>query len=164
MIVKTKKKKTLPELLDKLDFSVDTVAAAAMEQPRLFENAADYRVGRMERRILEESKLDVTRSSAAIKLRDEARKSGDKLTEAMVTELLNVDANVQESNNALGEAEAKEEYAKLLLEAYRMRRDSLRIVSDLLNAQMSASQAFESVSRNMDKMRSKLRDKYPGGE
>jgi hypothetical protein len=64
----------------------------------------------------------------------------------------------------VGRAEADEEFAKSLLEAYRMRHQCLRLASDLFYADISAGRAAESSVSRLTRARQDLRSRYPGRE
>ncbi len=155
--------KVINALLKKLDFSPENAMGANLEQPQLFEKAAEYRVGKMRKRIQAEAEKDRVRADVRLKLRKRHAESGDKMTEKYLDDLMDRNPLIREANRVFGEAEVEEEYAKLLLEVYRMRRDILRNVGELLNSQMSAHRAQELGKGKLAELSEKLRNKYPGG-
>jgi hypothetical protein len=56
-----------------------------------------------------------------------------------------------------------DEYSKLVVEAFRMRRDSLRIVGDLVRDEISIVRAVEQSAEKVQETRRKLKERFPGG-
>jgi len=55
-----------------------------------------------------------------------------------------------------------DEYSKLIVEAFRMRRDCLRIIGDLTRDDLSLQRASEESTEKMRETRRKLKEKFPG--
>lgn len=154
----------LERLLRKLDFSAETVAEAATEQPRLFFEAAEYRVDKMRQYLQLEMDVARIRADRSLAERKHARDNEQRITEGNLAELLTVNPKVIELQNQLAEAEANNEYAKLLLEAYRHRRDCLSVVERLTGAERAMQKLVDANLEEMRKVRRNLEGKYPGGQ
>ena len=148
-------------LLDRLDFSVEGVVDASREQPMLFMQAASYRAQTMRDRIAAESALSLVRSEKGSKFRASRKEIGDKVTEGQVTERLSLDKAVIQASERLSEALVGEEFAKLLLEGYRMRRDALKIAADVASTEVYISKMSLGEATEMSKIKRRLQDKYP---
>ena len=152
----------LAELLRALDFSEEEVVDASKQQPVLFMEAARYRAQTMRRRMEAEAALSVLRAGRASRFRADKREIGDKVTEGQVSEKLNLDRKVIAGAARLATAQVEEEYAKLLMEGYRMRRDALKITADVIGAEVYISKMNSGETTELAKIKSKLMSKYPG--
>lgn len=125
----------LKTVLNSLDFLETDVIQAAVSQPKLFREAARFRVAKMRDVSRAKAQYETIRSDAALKLR--RKKETDKgLTEGAIKDRVDSNPDVLKAHAKLQRAYEAEEFAKLLLEAYRMRRDSLRIVTEANGAEV----------------------------
>ena len=147
-----------------LEFLPEDILNAAAEQPRLFMDAVEYRVQRMDRRIQAEAAMKHMQAERSLEIREEQAASADRITENKITAMLATDVDLQQTVQAFNQEERGEEYAKLLLEAYRMRRDCLRIISNLTRDEMSLQRAAEANAEKIASTRQRLRDKFPGSQ
>ncbi len=159
----TESKGNLDRLLGKLAFQPEDILMAAAEQPELFRKAVDYRISRFGDRIGAKARLEEGWASRSLKIRKDYRNEGDKLTEANLGDLLRADPAMQVLQAEMDKAEIADEYAKLLLEAYRMRRDSLRVVADMASSGIMKLDLSEAAMARLKDAKAKLRAKYPGG-
>jgi predicted O-linked N-acetylglucosamine transferase (SPINDLY family) len=150
----------LEKLLEKLAYTVETVQEAAVEQAVSFEAAANYRVDHMRRRMALEMELERLRAEIELAIRKQAAEIGEKPTEGAIKARLAVHKLIQRAENDLRAAEAMEEYAKLLLEAYRHRRDSLEVVGQLSGAERAMARIVEDAQRQSLSDQRALTDKY----
>ena len=144
---------------NKLAYTVETVLSAAVEQAVLFGAAANYRVVKMRARAAAEIELERIRADVELTIRKQARDTDEKVTEGHIKALLTANKTVQYQQNRVAEAEAEDEYAKLLLEAYRHRRDSLEVVGQQSGAERAMSRMVE---EGLQESRRELREKYRG--
>lgn len=149
-------------LLDSLDFSDEDVVEAAKKQAKLFLEAARFRVRKMRERIGAEAKYKALQASKGAKYRKSLATTGARVTEGQISERVTANAEVKRALEAFQEAQEVEEFSKLLLEAYRMRRDSAKVVAELIGAEIYISKLGLGQTTEMDKMRKRLEDKYPG--
>lgn len=152
-------------LLNKLDFSVEEVSRAAQEQPKLFLTACRFRIQRMRRRSSAEARLESKRAEIGLRIRQKYRSTGDKITEAQLASMILRNSEVGELRERFSRAEEEEEFCKLLLEAFRMRRDAVRIVSEQALAEMNLGTRAAGMVRETEDLRSlryRLSRKYPG--
>lgn len=150
----------LQSLLDALDLTPETVLKAAGEQPVLFMDAARYRVGRMERRVRAKAVLETGKAECALRMRREAEDNGEKITEGKIGNLIDADAVIITLRANYEDAEVEDEFSKLLLEAFRVRRDCIRVISDLTGAERAIESLRTKETVELDKARRKARDKY----
>lgn len=155
-------KADIQRLLDGLSFTVEGAVEAALEAAMLFEKAASYRVEKMRLRAAAEMALEQIRAELELLYRKEAAEEGDKITEKNVNAKLAIDPKVQTAQVWLDNHLADEEYAKLLLEAYRMRRDSMKAVVDLTGAERSLQALAEKSTEKLEQTLQILKQKYPG--
>lgn len=149
-------------LLNHMDFVPDDVVSAAAKNAVYFVEAIKYRLECMELNV--QAKMDHKRINAerALQLRQEFRDNGDKLTEDHLKALLVMDSEVSRVTRELERAEVFDEYSKLVVEGFRMRRDCLRIVSDMTRNEMGIGRALDSQAEDMSSLRRGLAEKFPG--
>lgn len=152
----------LEDLLARLDFSPEAVVTAAAEQPILFLKAARYRVTRMRNRLQAAMQCEEVRADKAMALRSNARSSGERITEGAIAELLTVSPAVKNAQDVANTATEEEEFAKLLLEAFRHRRDCLKVIGDLTGAERAVRMLHEASTEKLQQSRRALEGKYPG--
>lgn len=151
------------ELLDGLQFSGEALERAALEQAPLFVKAASFRVQAMAKRFQFESAVKVLEATLSERLRTEADESGARIVQAEVQAAQQLDSSCSAARKQLQEAELEEEFAKLLLEGYRMRRDSMRIISEQRAVEGRVLQlpraTEDSVRERLKSVRSRLKDR-----
>ena len=124
----------LKSLIRQLDFDEEDLPSAILKQPSLFLEASRYRVQRMRKRFQAEAIYEKERVEAALAIRRKKRKT--KITEAYIKDL--VARRLEEPQERIDNARELEEFAKLLLDAYRYRKDACKILSELLGAEATA--------------------------
>jgi hypothetical protein len=155
----------LQALLKKLDFADDNVEQASLEQAKLFVGVSSIRIQKMRARQKYASMVEVKKAALGLRFRKEAREEGEKLTEAHISARMARDKKLRALEDRLAQAEAEEEFAKLLVEAFRMRRDALRIIGDHRNNEALALRSGIGRTKLMEDVtnaRERLRKKYPG--
>lgn len=156
-----RKKVNIFRLLKQLDFSDEEVVYASKSQPKLFVEAIRFRVQMMRDRTEIESQLSLAKSKKSAKFRALLKERGERATEGQVQERMGADPEIVSLTAQLNSAEQAEEYAKLLLEAFRMRRDALKVVADVIGAELFISKR-EFGTTELQKMKRSLEAKYPG--
>jgi len=151
------------ELIHRLAFSQDNVMSAAAEQPVLFFQAAEYRIAIYRKYQSAKQEFGTVKAAVSLSIRQEFADKGEKTTEGAIEARTLLDENVNIAQHALQEAEAEEEASKLMLEAYRMRRDSLKVMMEWRGADLRAQQAQEFGSAAFNETRSNLERRYPKG-
>lgn len=153
----------LANLVKSLDFTDEETAEAARVQPKLFLLASIYRVQKMRRRQMLESKLKLLRSQCAKKIRQYMTEVGERATDKMVEERLTRNREIAELTLRVEKAITREEFAKMLQESYRQRGSSLKIVAELVGAEVYVSRRMEGAGdTELERIRKKLGEKYPG--
>lgn len=152
------------ELLEEIGFSTDNVVGAAAVQPGLYVRAINFRYLAMRRRSAAKMAMEQMEAEVAQTLRREALADDRKITEAIIREGVVLDPDVAEKTRAFSDADEMDEYAKLVVEAFRMRRDCLRIVGDLTRDEMSLARAAEAGAEKLSATRQRLKERFPGGE
>ncbi len=157
------KRRTVAELLGKIDFSPDNVIEAAAVNSVLFVDAIDYRRECLSKRNAAKMVMEQIQAGKDLNMRREARALGDKITERHIETSLLLDPDVADAMRLYDEAEELDEYSKLVVEAFRMRRDCLKIVGELMRGELSAQAAVEAGMEKMESSRRKLRERFPEG-
>lgn len=145
----------LEDLLARLYFPEEEIQQAVLEQAKLFLAAADYRVKKMKSRQDAAYALDRLRAGYSLQVRKKfaAANVGGKrnVTEGQIKDTLERVEAINSAQEALGSAEALEEWSKLVLEAYRQRRDVLKILAQFAFVEDN----FRLGHRDMDKLKEK---------
>jgi hypothetical protein len=118
------------ELISKLAFAEATATFAASEQPFLFVKAARTRVQTMRRAMKARAALEQVEADTGLNIRDELFSTGQKITEAAVAARVVVSEAVINAQRVVRASDAEEELGKLIVEAYRHRRDSIRVIAE----------------------------------
>jgi hypothetical protein len=118
------------ELLSSLSFREELVQVAAAHQPTLFVKAARLRVQCMRDRARADAQLDETKAESQARVREHLAQSGQKITIDAVADGATLDPAVQKMRATLRAAEAREEMGKLMLEAFRHRRDAIKVIAE----------------------------------
>ncbi len=150
----------LPTLIDALEFTDETVASAAELQPKLFLEAGRFRVQKMRKKNQAEAAHALLLSEKALKTREKFKNDGEKVTEANIKEKLGRDRELLDAAKLCSSSEESEEYARLLVEAYRQRSSSLKVVADLMNSEARV-RSLDS-GPEIKKLKEKLKSKYKG--
>lgn len=151
------------KLLSELDFSPESVIHTATRSARLFMDAAEYRIQCLRERNRTDRVADQTRADKALKLRGQAQALGEKLTEEGLKQMLLIEPSIIKAVEARDTAEEMDEWAKLLLEAFRMRDHDLEIIGRITGSEIAYSKALEAQAENQNTIRKNLKKKYPGG-
>lgn len=160
----TPRRSPVLELLDKLAFSSDDVIGAEEQTPLLFREAIDLRYQTLDAKFAAKRAWEVKQAERSLAIRQEAKAAGEKMTEGLVDAMLLLDPEVAPLAAERDRAEAADEYLKLVVEAFRIRRDSLDVIGYLVRGEMSVQRAVEANAEKVRVTRDKLRNKYPGGE
>jgi hypothetical protein len=137
-------------LIERLALVDEDILAEAAKQPILFIDAARYRVAAMRRRAQAVAELDSKRSRIALTIRARRDGSGEKkFTEAALKEKVESQTVIRDLRAATERAYESEELAKLILEAYRMRRDGIRVIAETQIAEgMRGSKEIERIEQS----------------
>lgn len=149
-------------LLNQMDFSPDNVVDAAAVNPVLFVRAIKYRLQCLEEKVRLERSLKRLSAETELAIRSEAKSNDDKITENHIRAKLLLDEDVSEAIKLSEEAEVYDEYSKLVVEGFRMRRDCLKIVSDMTRDEMRVGRALDDASETISNNRKKLEERFPG--
>lgn len=148
-------------LLDQIEFSPENVVQATAVNSVLFKQSLDYRLERM----LEKSRVDMNnkrvRAETELSIREKAKQRGEKITESHISSLLIIHPLIVTSDDELENAKTYDEYSKLVVEAFRMRRDCLKIVAEVMRTEFSIGRSAELESEALGEIRRNLKTKYP---
>jgi len=143
---------SVTDLVGRLAFAQEETQQAALEQAKLFMAAATYRVHRMKGRQEAEAKLDDVRTDKSIRLRVKHAGGAKKgFTEKFLAELVDRDPSVRQARDEALEARRKEEWAKLLLDAYEHRRSTIKILTQFAYIE----DTFRPGGEELEKMKAK---------
>jgi hypothetical protein len=149
-------------LLEKIDFSPDNVVQAAAENSVLFVTAIDYRLQCLENKTAAKMAWEKIRAEKELKIREDARANGNKLTEGNIDALLLTNTIVEDFAKKLARTETLDIYSQLVVEAFRMRRDCLRIVENMVQSEYSMGRSIEAAAEKTKESRRRLKDRFPG--
>lgn len=122
-------------LIERLGIVEENILQEAALQPQRFVDAAKYRVAKMRKVSAASAAVDYKKSKLALQIRANKDAEGTKPTEGYIRERIEASQHIVALRVELEKAYAEEEFAKLLLEAYRMRRDAIRVMADYQNMQ-----------------------------
>jgi hypothetical protein len=119
------------QLIRSLAVIDENIRAEAIAQATLFIEASRYRVECMRVRMQAEAEFEAFSSKRWLVIREKkSQVSKERITNDQIKSQLQIGSNYRRLKAAVNRAEAEEEFSKLLLEAYRMRRDALKILAD----------------------------------
>lgn len=152
------------KLLRHLDFEEAQAVAAAQEQPRLFYEAARLKAECTRKRLQCKNALQVLIAELTLEIRNDLIAAGERPSGPLVKARVLTHKKFAKAQADLELAMEMEEDAKLLVNAYRHRRDAIRAVVDQNRAEFGANsrRVLEEIDR--DDLRRRLRAKYPGME
>jgi cob(I)alamin adenosyltransferase len=152
----------LADLMHNLNFSDEQTAEAAQIQPHLFMLAATFSVQKQKRRLRYEAKLKLVRSELAKKIRNELAELGQRVTDKQVEETIIRKKEVIKLEAKLDNCIVEEQTGKLLIEALRARSASLKIVSELIGAEVYVARKMGDGDNEFAEIKKRLKEKYPG--
>lgn len=150
----------MEELIGKLSFSPETIIEAAMEQPSLFAEMSGLRAEAMREAARAKWDHELSCSEVANAFRHEDAETGFKTTENNIAERVRLEPAIAIAVGKKNETEALEEQSRLLIDAFRMRRDCLRIIADLAGLGIGAEAAASDAMNKLGKVRQQLAAKY----
>ena len=156
-------------LIGKLPLVDENILAEAAKQPILFIEAARYRVTAMRVRAKAVAELEARKSTLALRIRAK-KTSARSITENAIKETVESQKSVIALRDRVEKAYALEEFSKLILEAYRQRRDAIRIIGETQIAEgIRGSHEVDRLEQSR-KLRNRARDleerrrRVPDGE
>jgi len=155
----------LSGLIEKLEFTEENIIVANREQSALFLEASRYRVKKMRSRIQAEAQLDAEKAQASIFFRSKKKTSKVNITEGHIKDKVAVDSDVHEARQKYDKAQVYEEWARLLLEAYRQRGHAIKTLAELLGAEANAQARVarkDLEQAGFENLRESVRKRYPG--
>lgn len=160
----------LDRLLKRLDITGATLSDAAMTQGRLYMEASRFYVRNLQRNLRYKSLLKARMAERAQYFRKRlkaARQAAGKkdATESEVKELVSLSPSVQKLEVLQEKAQIATEWAELLLEAYKMRRDAIRTLVEIMGDEARSDlriQKEQEEREELQKVQDELHRKYPG--
>ena len=147
------------KLVDRLQFSMDTLELAAMEQPKLYLRAGRFRAQSILRMSKLRRRLQSISGEKSLKIRQ--KRSG--LTETAIKGRLTLDPEVSHAQRKYDEAEVLDEFAKQLSEAYKERLMAIGMLVKLTASEISSElrsvkgkAAVEMMDKRMEHLRKRL--------
>lgn len=147
------------KILKELDISQETLSQAALTQGRLYMEAARFYVQAIKNAAQAKARLEERKADRA----QYFRKRGMKKTEGQVKELVALSPSVKKLQIKCIEADEKEQYGKLLLEALKMRRDAIRILSEVVEDEARSELRLmkeKKAKRELQEVKNRLSHKY----
>jgi hypothetical protein len=149
----------LQELIGGIDFEDEEILNASKAQGNLFLQASRLYIQKMRLRTSREAKLKEVTSIHSLRIRNRLQESGARVTEGHVTAKLEQLPRIKRAKERLERAKLHEEFCKLLLEAFRMRRDVLKIVGNLIGAEVYIAREATGHA-SLEKVKKKLEKRY----
>lgn len=136
------------ELIRRLAIVDQDILSEAAKQPQLFMDAAAYRVAAMRKRARAVAEIEQKRAHLVLRKRAEKDEMGRKVTEGEIKASVEATKIIAELRDQVDRAYEVEEMAKLILEAYRMRRDAIRVIAEAENlGLMRGSKELENIEQ-----------------
>lgn len=148
---------SIQRLLDNLQISEEEVHLAAAKQASLYFEASRLRTRSARLHKKAEMEAEAIRSRLVLSVRDSLLAKGERPTDSLVKAHLTLVPEYQEAMKRVRLAEEKAEASKLLLEAYRHRRDALKIYLEQNRAEVGHLR-----NPMPPAIRKRLQAKYPG--
>lgn len=126
-------KLTFASVVAELPIVDENILNEAAKQPEKFMRAARYRVSKLRRKNVANAALEGRRLYLAMRARARGAVAGERMTEGAVKEIVESSKSVKRLRAKHDRATEWEELAKHLLEAYRHRRDSIRVIGEAQN-------------------------------
>ena len=146
-------------LIDKLSFDLEQLEEASMDQPRLRLKAGRLQVQMMLRKAQLKRELAALIGKKSIHIR---HKHGNNYTATAIKNELGYDREVKHAQRQLDEAEALEEYAKDLTEAFKERSMAILNLRSLRVSEMGSELRSVKGQSEVNELRqkaSKMRDR-----
>lgn len=155
----------LAALFEQIDFEDEDILNASKIQSNLFLQAGRLYIQSMRKRVAAEAKLKMLTSRYSLRIRKELSEdaSGGRVTEGHVAARLMRKPRILEATRKFDMRREHEEFCKLLLESFRMRRDTLKIVGNLIGAEVYIARE-NSGHQALKDVKDKLRKRYPREE
>lgn len=153
----------ISDLLARVEFSPDNVVAESASHAMLFMKAINYRMEALRARNKAKAAYENRRAELSLSMRAKAREEGERLTEGNLDDALSGKSVLRKLRATYTEADEFDEYSKLLLELFRMRRDALRIVGDLTTSERGLQKYLEASQVELKGAKNKLEKKYSKG-
>lgn len=151
------------ELLDLVPFTAETVMDAVVGNTALYVAAIRFRLQCLEKASDAKRAWEQARAEADLEIRQDARDTGEKITEGLIAAKLLVDDDVSKLAKEHQRAEVYDEYSKLIVRVFEMRRDMLQTTASLANREYPISKMAEQAAGAMSEERRKLHKRFPGG-
>lgn len=148
-------------LLDHLSFAEEGAVAAAAEQADLYFKATKVLTQASMRHVQMVRRLAILEATLLVKFRQEAVLRGEKLPAGILHAMVLAHPDYLQARLKVEHALEEELTAKMLVEAYRQRRDAIKIVGDQNRAEFGAIRKVNDLDRLRD-LREQLKKKYPG--
>ena len=117
-------------LIKRLPLVDENILAEAALQPLRFVDSARFRVVAMKQRAQAAAELEYKRSRLGQIIRARGAEAGERITDKSCNERVEQHSQIREMRDKLDRALEVEEFARLIMEAYRMRRDAIRVIAE----------------------------------
>ena len=148
---------TAEQIIATLAIVDENILSEAARQAVVFIDAARYRVSKM--KAVSEAKIALEQGEAetALRIRTKRAQAGDKVTEAYIKQRVVMSPRCQELRTAVALAERQDELAKLILEAFRMRRDAIKIIAEAQGYEAAREEGIATREAQERKLRKEAR-------
>jgi hypothetical protein len=148
-------------LLDLVPFSPEEVVDAGCGNTALYVDAIRYRLRCLETASNAKRIWETACAEKDLQLRQQARAAGEKITEGYIDAKILLDKKIARLAEEHEQAEVYDEYSKLIVKVFEMRRDMLHTVSQMVCREYPAVKMAEQAADRMEVERRKLRKRFP---
>jgi hypothetical protein len=156
-----RKENDVSALLDLVPFSPEGVVDAACGNTALYVDAIQYRLRCLERASSAKRTWETACAEKDLRLRQQARTAGDKITEGQIDAKILLDKRIARLAEEHERAETHDEYSKLIVKVFEMRRDMLQTVGMMVSREYPIARMAEQAADRMRRERRKLRERFP---
>src|SRR5262252_9075737 len=143
-------------LLTLVAFSPEQVMDAACGNTVLYVDAIRFRLKCLEQASDAKRIWELACAEKDLKLRRIAKEKGDKITEGQIDAKILLDKNINKLAEMHHRAETYDEFSKLIVKVFEMRRDMLMTVSSMVNREYPIAKVAEQAATKMKRERRKL--------
>ncbi len=145
-------------LLRRLEFTEETVINAALTQAKLYKQASIYRVQKLAQRTNAETKLDLVKAEVALRKREAIDKK-DR-TETEIKDMVALNPKHRIARRKLNNAVVEEQFAKMLVDAYDMRMQAIRVVAQMAAVDISLDKRMKERAEELGRAYEQIGRKY----
>jgi hypothetical protein len=165
-----RKKLSVEELLELVSFSPEGALEAACGNTTLYVDAIRFRLKCLEDASAAKQAYEQKHAEKELALREELERKrasapgkAAAIREGYITNLLETDRVLMRLYELRQRADVQEEFSKMVVKVFEMRRDMLETVGGMVGRELAHSKLAEQAAAEMAEQRRKLKQRFPGG-